>query len=136
MKKFLWLCLLLPALASAAIDVYQFDKPQQEQRFRELTEQLRCPKCQNQSISDSDADIARDMRAQVAKMIRDGQSNEQIVSYFTDRYGDFVNYKPPLNTQTLILWVGPGVVFVIGLTMVLVQIRRARGLVQEKDQDA
>ncbi|MDF1780100.1 MAG: cytochrome c-type biogenesis protein CcmH [Alcanivoracaceae bacterium] len=136
MKKLIWLLVLLPAMASAVIDVYQFEQPEQERRFRGLIEQLRCPKCQNQSISDSDADIAQDMRAQVSTMIRDGRSDEEIVQYFTDRYGDFVNYKPPVNAQTMILWAGPGVVFFIGLVLVIVQIRRARGLVQEKDSEA
>lgn len=136
MKKLIWLLVLLPAMASAVIDVYQFEQPEQERRFRGLIEQLRCPKCQNQSISDSDADIAQDMRAQVSTMIRDGRSDEEIVQYFTDRYGDFVNYEPPVNAQTMILWAGPGVVFFIGLVLVIVQIRRARNLVQEKDSDA
>ena len=136
MKKLISLLVLLPAMASAVIDVYQFEQPEQERRFRGLIEQLRCPKCQNQSISDSDADIAQDMRAQVSTMIRDGRSDEEIVQYFTDRYGDFVNYEPPVNAQTMILWAGPGVVFFIGLVLVIVQIRRARNLVQEKDSDA
>lgn len=135
-KTFLLLLILLPALTFAAIDVYQFDSVEHEQRFRGLIEQLRCPKCQNQSISDSDADIAQDMRAQVATMIRDGRSDDEIVDYFTERYGDFVNYKPPVNAQTLILWAGPVVVFVIGFVLVLVQIRRAKVLAVSKGEDA
>lgn len=135
-KTFLLLLVLLPALTFAAIDVYQFDSVENEQRFRGLIEQLRCPKCQNQSISDSDADIAQDMRAQVATMIRDGRSDDEIVTYFTERYGDFVNYKPPVNTQTLILWAGPVVVFIVGFVLVLVQIRRAKQLAESKGEDA
>jgi cytochrome c-type biogenesis protein CcmH len=135
-KTFLLLLILLPAMTLAAIDVYQFDSVEHEQRFRGLIEQLRCPKCQNQSISDSDADIAQDMRAQVATMIRDGRSDDEIVDYFTERYGDFVNYKPPVNAQTLILWAGPVVVFVLGFGLVLVQIRRAKALAISKGEDA
>lgn len=135
-KTFLLLLILLPAMTLAAIDVYQFDSAEHEQRFRGLIEQLRCPKCQNQSISDSDADIAQDMRAQVATMIRDGRSDDEIVDYFTERYGDFVNYKPPVNAQTLILWAGPVVVFVLGFGLVLVQIRRAKALAISKGEDA
>lgn len=135
-KTFMLLLILLPAMTFAAIDVYQFDSVEHEQRFRGLIEQLRCPKCQNQSISDSDADIAQDMRSQVATMIRDGRSNDEIVGYFTERYGDFVNYKPPVNAQTLILWAGPVIVFIIGFVLVLVQIRRAKMLAESKGEDA
>lgn len=142
MKTLLAMLLCLPLLAHAAIAVYEFETPEQELRFRNLIEELRCPKCQNQSISDSDADIAQDMRAQVAEMLREGRSDEEIVQFFVTRYGDFVTYKPPVNAETMILWAGPGVVFVIGLMLVLLQIRRARVRAQaveqetEKDSDA
>lgn len=142
MKKLMALLLFLPLLAHAAIAVYEFETPEQEQRFRNLIEELRCPKCQNQSISDSDADIAQDMRAQVAEMLREGRSDEEIVRFFVTRYGDFVTYKPPVNAETMILWAGPGVVFVIGLLLVVLQIRRARARApaieqeMEKDSDA
>lgn len=142
MKTLLAMLLCLPLLAHAAIAVYEFETPEQEQRFRNLIEELRCPKCQNQSISDSDADIAQDMRAQVAEMLREGRSDEEIVQFFVTRYGDFVTYKPPVNAETMILWAGPGVVFVIGLMLVLLQIRRARARAPvieqetEKDNDA
>lgn len=132
---FMLLWVLVPALSFAAIDVYQFDSGVDEQRFRGLIEQLRCPKCQNQSISDSDAEIAQDMRAQVATMIRDGRSDDEIVNYFTERYGDFVNYKPPMNAQTMILWAGPVCVFGIGFILVLVQIRRAKALAESSKGD-
>ena len=135
MNKWLLTLLLLPVLGWSTIDVYQFDNDVDQHRFRVLLEQLRCPKCQSQSISDSDADIAQDMRAQVATMIRDGRSDDEIVGYFTERYGDFVNYKPPLNAQTLILWAGPAVVFVVGLLLVLLQIRRARSLVSGREDE-
>lgn len=142
MKTLLAMLLCLPLLAHAAIAVYEFETPEQEQRFRNLIEELRCPKCQNQSISDSDADIAQDMREQVAEMLREGRSDEEIVQFFVTRYGDFVTYKPPVNAETMILWAGPGVVFVIGLMLVLLQIRRARARAPvieqetEKDNDA
>ena len=91
------LLLMLSMPAFAAIDVYQFDNEQQEQRFRILSEELRCPKCQNQSIADSDAGIAQDMRTRVHTMILEGKSDEDIVDYFVSRYGDFVSYRPPVN---------------------------------------
>lgn len=113
----LLLLLLLTVLgqgALAAIDVYQFDTEEQETRFRVLTEELRCPKCQNQSIADSDAGIAQDMRERVARMIREGHDDQAIVDYFVDRYGDFVSYRPPVNAQTLVLWLGPAILLLLG----------------------
>lgn len=127
--------LLLPLTASAAIDVYEFDTAQQEFRFRQLTEQLRCPKCQNQSISDSDADISREMRERVAHMIRNGRTDEQIITFFTSRYGEFVNYDPPLRAETVVLWAAPGVIIVLGLVVIAFQVRRARRLVQSEKED-
>lgn len=124
---------LVATFSLAAIDVYQFDTETQEQRFHVLVEQLRCPKCQNQSISDSDADIARDMRAQVANMIREGRTDDEIVDFFTQRYGDFVNYKPPLQPETVLLWLGPGVIFLLGVMLVIMQIRRGRARFTDED---
>lgn len=80
--------------AMAATDIYQFETPEQEQRFRVLLDELRCPKCQNQSLADSDAGIAQDMRARVEIMIKEGKSNDEIVDYFVARYGNFVSYRP------------------------------------------
>ena len=136
MKKLVLLVLLvLPLLSNAVIPVYQFESEQQEERFRVLVEQLRCPKCQNQAIADSDADIAQDMRSQVAQMIRDGHSDAEIVDYFTQRYGDYVNYRPPLKPETVILWSGPVLVLLIGLVLIVFQIRRARSLAQKRDEN-
>lgn len=118
--------LVFSAPLGAAIDVYQFDGPAQEERFRALLDQLRCPKCQNQSLSGSDADIARDMRARVAQMIRDGYSDDEIIDHFVARYGDFVNYRPPFRAETAVLWFGPVVVFLLGAWLVAAQVRRAR----------
>ena len=120
------LCLLVGASAAhAAIDVYNFHTTQQQKRFHKLTEQLRCPKCQDESIASSNAEIAGDMRRRVAAMILQGKSDKQIMQYFIDRYGDFVTYKPPFNAHTAILWVGPGLMLAGGLGLVMVLIRRA-----------
>ena len=119
------LCLLLPLAAAAVIDVYEFDSAEQEARFRTLTQELRCPKCQNQSIADSDADIATDMRARTAEMIRNGASNDEVVDFFRARYGDFVSYRPPFAVNTLLLWLGPVVVVLIGGGLMARQLRRA-----------
>lgn len=121
-----WLWLLMLALpAVAAEGLYDFENEQQRLRFQQLTEQLRCPKCQNQSIGDSDAPIARDMRNKTAELIKEGRSNDEIIAYFVDRYGEFVNFNPPLKAKTLLLWAGPVLVFLAGLILVLIQMRRA-----------
>lgn len=110
--------LMLPALAT--INAYQFENPQQEQRFRNLTEELRCPKCQNQSIADSNAPLSADLRQRVYEMIKDGRSNDEIIHFLVARYGDFITYRPPLEPMTWVLWFGPlGVVLVVFLALVL-----------------
>lgn len=121
----IWALMWVAATALAAIDVHEFETEAQRERFQSLTHQLRCPKCQNQAISDSDAQISRDMRDRVAEMIRAGKSDEQIINYFVSRYGAFVNYKPPVTAETLLLWGGPGLVFLAGILLVFWQLRRA-----------
>lgn len=134
MKRLLLLFLFCWPLAAGAVqDIYQFDSVEDEHRFRELLVQLRCPKCQNQAIADSDAPISQDMREQVATMIRDGRSNDEIVDYFVERYGDFVNYEPPLTPQTLILWLGPLLAMLGGALLVTMQMRRARRIARGED---
>ena len=134
MKRLVLMLMFCWPLALPAVeDIYQFDSVAEEQRFRELLVQLRCPKCQNQAISDSDAPIAQDMRQQVAEMIRAGRSDEEIVDYFVQRYGDFVSYHPPLTPQTMILWLAPLMAMAGGLLLVVLQIRRARRIARGED---
>ncbi|HCE41247.1 MAG: cytochrome C biogenesis protein [Alcanivorax sp.] len=134
-RALMLLTLLLAAPLQAAIDLYQFDDTAQQDRFHRLTEELRCPKCQNQSIADSDAEIARDMRERVARMIREGRSNEEIVQFFVARYGDFVSYRPPVNERTAILWVGPVALLILGGLGILLLARRASRRVEEDDAE-
>ncbi|MEG0006499.1 MAG: cytochrome c-type biogenesis protein [Aeromonas sp.] len=110
--------------ARAAIDVYTFDNDAQEQTFRELTKELRCPKCQNQDIADSNAGLAKDLRDKTYQMVRDGKNKEEVVDYMVARYGNFILYDPPLMASTLILWLGPLLVIVIGAVTVVVRSRR------------
>ncbi|MCG8393038.1 MAG: cytochrome c-type biogenesis protein CcmH [Pseudomonadales bacterium] len=124
----------MPALA--AIDVYEFDNLRQEERFRVLTEELRCPKCQNQSIADSDAGIAQDMRTRVHTMILEGKSDAEIVDYFVSRYGDFVSYRPPVTAETSILWLGPLLLLLVGAVVIVLLLRRASGKVGDDDGGA
>ena len=128
------LLLMLSMPAFAAIDVYQFDNEQQEQRFRILSEELRCPKCQNQSIADSDAGIAQDMRTRVHTMILEGKSDEDIVDYFVSRYGDFVSYRPPVNAGTSILWLGPILLLLGGAVLIVILLRNASRIAAADDE--
>lgn len=120
----------------AAIDTYQFDSVAQEEQYRDLTASLRCPKCQNNSIADSNAMIAADMRLKVYELMKQGQSRQQIIDYMVVRYGNFVTYEPPVTPSTLILWVGP-VLFALlgGLTIILrSRQRKTRSELDDTDQ--
>ena len=118
--------LALSGFARAAIDTYEFTAEAERERFRTLTAELRCPKCQNQNIADSDAPIAMDLRREIYRMLGEGQSDEQIVDYLVARYGDFVLYNPPLDARTLLLWYGPWALLGGGLLVLLVIVLRKR----------
>uniref|UniRef100_UPI003BA2AD42 cytochrome c-type biogenesis protein n=1 Tax=Aeromonas jandaei TaxID=650 RepID=UPI003BA2AD42 len=121
------------APAMAAIDVYTFDNDNQEQVFRELTRELRCPKCQNQDIADSNAGLAKDLRDKTYQMVRQGKDKDEIVDYMVARYGNFILYNPPLMASTLILWLGPLLVIVIGLGVVVMRSRRPVAIARPVD---
>ncbi|UAN44482.1 cytochrome c-type biogenesis protein CcmH [Serratia sp. JSRIV001] len=124
---------LLSWSAAAAIDTYKFNSVEQEQQYRELTEQLRCPKCQNNSIADSNAIIAADMRTKVYELMMQGQDKQQVIDYMVARYGNFVTYQPPVTPATLILWVGPLLFVLIGGAVVILRTRQRRaGVVNEE----
>lgn len=99
----LWLMLALPLTAVAAIDTYSFDTPAQEALYRELVNELRCPKCQNNSIHDSDAELAQDLRELVYQQVKAGASREQVVAFLVERYGPFIHYQPPASAALMIL---------------------------------
>lgn len=120
------LVLTTPLPARAAIDVYEFDSPEQEDVFRELVRELRCPKCQNQDISDSNAELAKDLRDKTHEMLLAGSSKQEVIDYMVARYGNFILYKPPLMASTLILWLGPVLVILLGLGVVVLRTRRGR----------
>ena len=98
--------------------------PVLEARMLAITTELRCLVCQNQTIADSHADLAIDLRQQVREMLQKGKTNQQILDYMTERYGDFVLYRPPVKSTTLLLWVGPGVMMVGGMVLLVVILRR------------
>ncbi|GAB2665260.1 cytochrome c-type biogenesis protein [Vibrio panuliri] len=140
MKK--WMIALFAAMtfslaAHAAIEVYEFDTLQQEEQFKELGHTLRCPKCQNNTIADSNAELAQDLRHKVYEMTKDGKSKDEIVDYMIDRYGNFVTYNPPFTLATSILWLGPLGVVLLGFGLIIIRSRKAKQVdVDDKwDQD-
>lgn len=127
----LWF-LLVAGLVHGGIDVYEFDDPVKHQRYQRFVEELRCPKCQNQNLAGSDAPIAQDLRQELARLLEEGRSDQEIVHYMVERYGEFVLYRPPLNLDTLILWGAPAGMLMVGLLVVVLLMRRQRRLPDRK----
>ena len=129
------LMLVISGSALATIDVMQFKDEAQEQQFRQLTEQLRCPKCQNNSIADSNSMIATDLRQKVYELMQEGKSQKEIVDYMVARYGNFVTYDPPLTPLTVLLWVMPVVAIGLGGWIIFARTRRRVRVKQEEFPD-
>lgn len=105
--------------------------PIAHQRVVEVSEQLRCLVCQNQSIAESNAELAVDLRNQVIEQVKAGKTNKEIVDYMVERYGDFVLYRPPFKATTYILWLGPVALFIIGLVAFYVNLRRRKSAISQ-----
>jgi cytochrome c-type biogenesis protein CcmH len=123
MNKIL-LTLIFISLTVSAIDIHEFTTEEQRLDYQQLTEELRCLVCQNQNIADSDAGLAKDLRNEVAKLIKQGQDQRQITDYMVVRYGDFVRYSPPMRLDTIFLWVLPFLVFLIAAIILIINIKR------------
>lgn len=108
------LLLLLSVSAVATIEVVEFSSPQQEQDYRALIQELRCPQCQNNNIADSNATIATDMRAKVLELLKEGRTKQDVTNYMIERYGNFVTYDPPVTAGTIILWIAPILLLLLG----------------------
>jgi cytochrome c-type biogenesis protein CcmH len=127
---------LLISFAAVAdnIDTYKFNSVEQEQQYRHLTESLRCPKCQNNSIADSNAMIASDMRLKVYELLQNGQTPDQVKQYMVARYGNFVTYEPPVMPSTIVLWAGPALFVIVGALVIILRSRK-RSLNDEIDAE-
>jgi cytochrome c-type biogenesis protein CcmH len=129
-------------VGAAGVEPRPFDSPEQEARYRGLIAELRCLVCQNQSLAESDADLARDLRDQTYGMIREGRSDREIVDFMVGRYGEFVLYRPPVTTTTALLWFGPALLVTLGAVIVVLQVRRrgrrqdAAALTAEEERQA
>ena len=102
----------------------EFKNPQHEQRYQTLIEEVRCLVCQNQSLADSNADLAQDLRKEIYDMIVSEKEDDQILQFLVERYGDFVLYRPPLKENTWLLWFGPFLFLFIGLIAAIIVIKK------------
>ncbi len=131
MRRLLYLALWALAAGGAGaetpIEPLRFDDPAQEARFKQLTSELRCLVCQNQSLADSEAPLAMDLRHEIHKMMLAGASNKEIVDFLVARYGDFVLFRPPVKPTTYLLWLGPLILFVLGLAVFAYVLRHGHG---------
>lgn len=119
-------CLWLVAPASAVIETYEFSDPALEQRYRDLSQELRCPKCQNQNIADSNAPISQDLRKQLYQQLESGASDREILDFMVARYGEFVRYRPGFTSVTAMLWLAPLLMLAIGALVLVVMLWRRR----------
>ncbi|EGT80227.1 cytochrome C biogenesis protein [Haemophilus quentini] len=135
MKK-TWLfltALLFSSVAFSAIDALNFSSPQQESDYHQLTQSLRCPQCQNNNIADSNATIAVDMRGKVFELLQEGKSKNDVVDYMVVRYGNFVTYDPPMTASTLVLWIAPLLLVLLGVVFLLKRKPKAQSAVKSQD---
>ncbi|MGM0905964.1 MAG: cytochrome c-type biogenesis protein [Pseudomonadota bacterium] len=122
--------LLVSFVSAEDENTRQFENEQQYETYRQLIKELRCPKCQNQNIADSNAPLAEDMRDRTYQMLKEGKSREEIINFMVARYGDFVHYQPPFTKVTSILWWGPLLILVIGVGTAIVLTRKKKAVAE------
>lgn len=124
MSWLLVIILFIPSLAAAEQARPFADNPQVEARLKHLAVELRCLVCQNQTLADSNAPLAEDLRREVREMITKGMSDREIIDFLVQRYGDFVLYRPPWKATTTLLWLGPFLLLIAGATALVLALRR------------
>lgn len=128
------LCVLALAVlalsAQAAVDVREFGSETDRQRYLSFIEEMRCPKCQNQNLAGSDSPIAKDLRDQLFELIEDGRSDKEIIDFMVERYGEYILYRPRLNAATLLLWLGPVFLLLIGIVVLIMVVRQRRSVTE------
>lgn len=124
--------MLLGSLTFAANEVLTFDNEALRERYADLTFQLRCPKCQNQNVADSNAPISVDIRQKTYEMLHQGYSDQEIVDFMVDRYTEFVIYKPQMSVVTIWLWIVPALVLLGGLVL-LIRMTRSKAIVSGEE---
>ena len=124
----------VPALSLASLETLSFANPQQEARYKKIIAELRCLVCQNQNLADSNADLAKDLRKKTHAMILAGETDEQIINFMVARYGDFVRYRPPFKPSTVLLWISPALLLVLGLGILWRVTGRSRNTLSPADE--
>lgn len=127
--------LVLSFACLAGVEYKKFDDPVKEQAYKVLISELRCLVCQNQTIASSNAALAVDLRRQVYEMLQQGKSQEQIVEFMIQRYGDFVMYNPPFKAKTSFLWLGPALFLLTGLVLLVVLSKRKKSIKKIESND-
>ncbi len=120
------LTLSVSVFAAATLEAFKFTSVADEDHFKTLIAELRCLVCQNQSLLDSDAELAHDLRAEVYDMLQAGQSDTEIIDFLVARYGDFILYSPPVKPSTYLLWFGPFALLAVALVLLMFTLRRKR----------
>jgi len=115
-----------PVPADVTLESFTFSTPAEQEHFRELIGQLRCLVCQNETLADSDADLAHDLRKEVYEMMKSGKSDQEVIDFLVKRYGDFVLYKPPVKPSTYIIWYGPFALLGIAALLLMRAVGRQR----------
>jgi cytochrome c-type biogenesis protein CcmH len=110
----------------AVIETYEFSDPELEVRYQQLSAELRCPKCQNQNIADSNAPISQDLRRLLYQQLEAGADDEEILDYMVARYGEFVRYRPSFSGATVMLWLAPALLLLAGIVVAMVTLRTRR----------
>ena len=116
--------LWLAPVVFAVIETYEFSSPDLELRYHQLSQELRCPKCQNQNIADSNAPIARDLRVVLYEQLEQGATDDEILAFMVARYGEFVRYRPGVDRNTVLLWAAPGLLLMLGAVGLLFHFRQ------------
>ena len=116
---------LFSVFAYSSPELLKFDDPIKEQRYRLLISELRCLVCQNQNLADSNAELAQDMRRKTYELVQSGATHDEVVDFMVKRYGDFVLFRPPFKLSTLLLWIGPFLLFLGGIVIILLLIKKS-----------
>ncbi len=122
------------SLSVLAQEPLVFESQEQQDRFDQLTKELRCLVCQNQNLADSDAQLAHDLRREVHELVLSGKTNAEVKQFLVDRYGDFVLYRPPVQTNTYLLWIAPLILLLIGAWILRASIGKRSEMLATKDQ--
>jgi cytochrome c-type biogenesis protein CcmH len=127
MIKWLFMLTLFCCVQAFSAEIYPFADDAQRQRFQNLTQQFRCMVCQNEDLASSNAALAEDLRREIFLQIRQGAEDNAIINYMVKRYGAYVLFRPPLQMQTYLLWLAPGIFLLLGIAILITVVRRATG---------